>query len=311
MKPNIVQLHTISDLGHLLGQEVLHPQVTVIDFARLGAYNLEDMRVQCDFYVVMFKCCCPDRLRWGQQPFDFQEGSLVCISPKQLIDFENSTASGGGSDGWALFFHPDVLKGTPLGARMREYTFFSYQLSEALHLSDKERNTLTDCVQKIEEELANNMDDYSLTLVLTNIELLLNYCMRYYGRQFITRHNYNRRVVEKVEQVLQDYLAPTRTLSRVRTHDWEKFPTASVVARRLCLSSDYLSDLLRKEVGLSAKDYIHYRLIEEAKERLLTTGKTVNEISFDLGFEYPQYFTRLFKSKTGQTPVEYRQANNI
>lgn len=296
---DIIHLHSISELGHLLGDEVLHPLVHIIDFGRLGAYSLPKVKIQCDFYVVMFKRNCPDILKWGRQPYDFQEGSLVCISPKQIIDFEPSPeGAAGNSEGWTLFFHPDFIRNTTLASKMKEYTFFSYNETEALHLSEKERATLNDIIGKIETELSGNMDEYSPTLIVTSIELLLNYCMRYYGRQFITRKPFNKTVVAKAEDIIREYI------------DGDKgFLSASILAQRLNLSPDYLSDLLRKEIGMNAKDFIHHHLIEEAKHRLLTTDQTVSEICYSLGFEYPQYFTRLFKSKTGQTPLEYRRSN--
>lgn len=298
-----IHLHTVSELGHLLGDEVLHPLVHVIDFARLGAYDIPKVRIQCDFYIVMFKRNCPDTLKWGRQPYDFQKGSLVCISSKQIIDFEPSPdGAAGNSEGWALFFHPDFIRGTSLASRMKEYTFFSYNETEALHLSEKERTKLGDIIGEIETELQENMDEYSQTLILTNIELLLNYCMRYYGRQFITRKPFNRTVVSKAEAIIREYLDGDNGKER-------GFLSASALAQRLNLSPDYLSDLLRKEIGMNAKDFIHHHLIEEAKHLLLTTDQTVSEICYSLGFEYPQYFTRLFKSKTGQTPQEYRHSN--
>lgn len=300
---NIIRLHSISDLGHLLGDEVRHPLVHVIDFGRLGAYDLPKVRIQCDFHVVMFKRNCPDILKWGRQPYDFQEGSLVCISPKQIIDFEPSPdGAAGNSEGWALFFHPDFIRNTSLAQRMKEYTFFSYNETEALHLSEKERATLDDIIGKIETELSENMDEYSQTLIVTNIELLLNYCMRYYGRQFITRKPFNRTIVSKAESIIREYIDGTNDAQ-------VGFLSASMLAQRLNLSPDYLSDLLRKEIGMNAKDFIHHHLIEEAKHRLLTTDQTVSEICYSLGFEYPQYFTRLFKAKTGLTPQEYRRSN--
>lgn len=204
---NIIHLHSISELGHLLGDEVLHPLVHIIDFGILGAYSLPKVKIQCDFYVVMFKRNCPDILKWGRQPYDFQEGSLVCISPKQIIDFEPSPeGAAGNSEGWTLFFHPDFIRNTTLASKMKEYTFFSYNETEALHLSEKERATLNDIIGKIETELSGNMDEYSPTLIVTSIELLLNYCMRYYGRQFITRKPFNRTVVSKAEDIIREYM---------------------------------------------------------------------------------------------------------
>jgi AraC-like DNA-binding protein len=182
---------------------------------------------------------------------------------------------------------------------MKEYTFFSYETSEALHLSDKEKETLYDCIEKIETELQENIDHYSQTLIVSNIELLLNYCQRYYGRQFITRKGSNRTIVEKVADVLTKYF---------NSNELNKngLPSVTYLAEKVNLSPNYLSDLLKKETGMNAKDTIHYYLIEEAKRILLGTNKSISEIAYELGFEYPQYFSKLFKQKTGNTPQEFR-----
>lgn len=300
MQKEIIQLNSISDLGHMVGFEIHHPLVDVIRFEELAEHKLEDVCLKCDFYVIMFKRNCYDRLKWGCQPYDFQEGSLICLPPRLTVDFESASETKKKPEGWALFVHPDLIRGSLLAGRMKDYTFFSYDLSEALHLSEKERSVLDDCVRKIETELTDNMDDYSQMLILSNIELLLNYCMRYYGRQFITRTPYNHQLVAKARDFMNDYLCH-------KHNGWRKFPTASVLADHLHLSVNYLSDLLKKEVNMNAKDFIHHCLMEEAKYRLRDRDKTINEISFDLGFEYPQYFIRLFKSKTGLTPLAYRQ----
>ncbi len=182
---------------------------------------------------------------------------------------------------------------------MKEYTFFSYETSEALHLSDKEKETLYDCIEKIETELQENIDHYSQTLIVSNIELLLNYCQRYYGRQFITRKGSNRTIVEKVADVLTNYF---------NSNELNKngLPSVTYLAEKVNLSPNYLSDLLKKETGMNTKDTIHYYLIEEAKGVLLGTNKSISEIAYELGFEYPQYFSKLFKQKTGNTPQEFR-----
>ncbi|WP_431241427.1 helix-turn-helix domain-containing protein [Flavobacterium sp. P21] len=185
---------------------------------------------------------------------------------------------------------------------MKEYTFFSYETSEALHLSEKEKQILHDCVVKIQNELQENIDNHSQTLIVSNIELLLNYCTRYYGRQFITRKNSNRDIVAKVENLIKEYFAKS---------DLKKngLPTVKDLADALHLSPNYLTDLLKKETGMNAQDHIHYFLMEEAKSILMNTDSSVAEIAYSLGFEYPQYFSKLFKTKTGKTPKEYRNLN--
>jgi AraC-like DNA-binding protein len=276
--------------------------VAVVDFSKADQYIEDGTRISADFYTIMFKNYCANKLRYGRQLFDFQEGSLICIAPKQVLTLDNETEIKEDRMGWGLFFHPDLLRGTSLGSKMHEYTFFSYETAEALHLSDKEKQTLYDCVQKIETELQENIDHHSQNLIVTNIELLLNYCLRYYGRQFITRKNTNSTIVTQVEQLLNTYFRSDKLKEM-------GLPSVKYLADAVHLSASYLSDLLKKETGRNAQDHIHYFLIEEAKNILLNTDHTVSEVAYSLGFEYPQYFSKLFKQKTGQSPVEYRKVN--
>jgi AraC-like DNA-binding protein len=250
----------------------------------------------------MFKNYCANKLRYGRQTYDFQEGSLVCIAPKQVITMDNEIEKKEDMMGWGLFFHPDLLRGTSLGNKMNDYTFFSYEASEALHLSDKERQILYDCILKIESELEENIDNHSQNLIVSNIELFLNYCLRYYGRQFITRKPSNLGTVAQIEKLLINYFKTEKLKEK-------GLPTVKYLADNVHLSASYLSDLLKKETGMNAQDHIHYYLIEEAKNVLLNTDNSVSEIAYSLGFEYPQYFSKLFKQKTGQTPIEYRNLN--
>lgn len=195
-----------------------------------------------------------------------------------------------------------MIRGTSLGNKIKEYTFFSYEINEALHLSDKEKQTLWDCVDKLENELSENIDLHSQTLITSNIELLLNYCARYYDRQFITRKKVNTNLLTKFETLLNSYF-------NSNDQKYKKLPSVKYFAEHLFLSPNYLSDLLKKETGKTAQEYLHYYLIEEAKNNLLNTNDPINEIAFNLGFEYPQYFSKLFKSKTGMTPIAYRNMN--
>lgn len=301
MKP-IINIQSISDINNFVQHKTRHPLVTVIDFSKMDDQMEEGIRISCDFYSVMFKNYCANNMRYGRQSYDFQEGSLVCIAPKQVVTMDTEIIKKENMMGWGLFFHPDLLRGTSLGMKMKDYTFFSYETSEALHLSDKEKEILYDCIQKIETELQENIDHHSQTLIVSNIELLLNYCQRYYGRQFITRKNSNRDIVAQVENVLKGYFFSD-------TLKMEGLPTVSDLADKVNLSPNYLSDLLKKETGMNTKDHIHHFLIEEAKNILLSSNKSVSEIAYELGFEYPQYFSKLFKQKTGNTPQEFRNLN--
>jgi AraC-like DNA-binding protein len=201
-----------------------------------------------------------------------------------------------------LFFHPDLIRATSLNGKIKDYSFFSYEITEALHLSDKEKNILYECVQKIEAELKENIDVHSQFIMVSTIELLLNYCSRFYGRQLITRSQANKKIISQIEAALKQYFS-------VDLIKEKGIPTVKYLAEQVNLSPSYLSDLLKKETGKNAQEHIHFYLIEEAKNNLINSEKTVNEIAYNLGFEYPQYFNKLFKQKTGKTPMEYRNLN--
>lgn len=300
---DILHLKTISDLYRFLDLGYAeHPLIGIVDFSKLSDHTSEEIRIRTDFYSIMFKNYCRNHIRYGRKTLDFQDGSLVCIPPNHIITIDNDIEINAQMMGWGLFFHPDLIRGTSLGSKIHEYSFFSYEISEALHLSDKEKNILYDCIQKINGELHQNIDSYSQILMVSNIELLLNYCSRYYSRQFITRKSANRAVVAKVERMLKTYFED-QTLSS------SGMPSVKYLAQNVHLSPSYLSDLLKKETGLNAQELIHYHVIELAKNILVQTDQSVSEIAYSLGFEYPQYFSRLFKQKTGRTPLEYR-ANN-
>lgn len=301
MKP-IVQIKSISEINRFVKGVTKHPLVAVVDFSKLDEHIDEDIRISCDFYSIMFKNYCANKIRYGRQTYDFQEGSLVCIAPRQVLTMDSEIERKDNMIGWGLFFHPDLVRGASLGGKMKDYTFFSYETSEALHLSDKEQQTLFDCVSKIQSELEENIDNHSQSLIVSNIEVLLNYCLRYYGRQFITRRNSNKDVVSQVKALLKDYF--------VNENLHEKgLPTVKYLAEQAHLSPNYLSDLLKKETGMNTQDHIHYFLIEEAKNILLNSDGSISEIAYALGFEYPQYFSKLFKQKTGTTPQEFRNLN--
>ncbi len=300
---DILQLKTISDLYRFLNLGYAeHPLIAIVDFSKVIEHTKDEIRIKTDFYSIMFKNYCRNHIRYGRKTLDFQDGSLVCIAPNHVITIDNDIEVKEDMMGWGLFFHPDLIRGTSLGHKMKDFSFFSYAISEALHLSDKEKQLLYDCILKIQVELTQNIDSYSQVLMVSNIELLLNYCSRYYGRQFITRKNANIDIVSKVESILKDYFE-----SEEKRNDG--MPSVKDIANRVNLSPSYLSDLLKRETGLNAQDHIHYFVIEQAKNILLQTNQSVSEIAYSLGFEYPQYFSRLFKQKTGKTPLEFRSNN--
>lgn len=297
---DLLHLKTISDLYKFLNLGYAqHPLVAIVDFSKTIEYITEEISIKTDFYSIMFKNYCHNHIQYGRKTFDFQDGSLVCLAPNRVITIDTDVEIKENMMGWGLFFHPDLVRGSSLGSKIKDYSFFSYEMSEALHLSDKEKQLLYDCILKIESELAQNIDSYSQVLIASNIELLLNYCSRYYGRQFITRKSANIDVVSNIENILKGYFENEERRN-------EGMPSVKYLASKVNLSPGYLSDLLKKETGLNAQDHIHYFVIEQAKNILLLTNQSVSEIAYSLGFEYPQYFSRLFKQKTGKTPIEFR-----
>lgn len=300
---DLLHLRSIADLHKLfsLGNSQ-HPLVTVLDFGKVSEKVEQNAKITSDFYSIMFKNYCKNTIRYGRKAIDFQDGNLICIAPNQIIEIDNEIEEREDMLGWGLFFHPDLIRSTTLHDKMKGYSFFSYQITEALHLSEKEKTILFECVQKIETEIHENIDIHSQHIIVSTIELLLNYCMRFYGRQMITRSQTNKSIVNQINDLLSDYF------SEAKVKDLG-LPTVKFLADNVNLSASYLSDLLKKETGKNAQEMIHFYLINEAKTLLMNSDKNVSEIAFELGFEYPQYFNKLFKQKTGLTPIEYRNLN--
>jgi AraC-like DNA-binding protein len=294
---SIADLHKLFDLGNSQ-----HPLVAVLDFSKVNERLIKNSKITTDFYSIMFKNYCKNNFKYGRKSIDFQDGNLICIAPNQIIEIDNEIEEREDKMGWGLFFHPDLIRATALNDNLKNYRFFDYDISEALHLSDKEKNVLYECIQKIQIELQENIDVHSQYIIVSTIELLLNYCSRYYGRQMITRSQTNKTIITQIEIILASYF------SEIKLKD-KGLPSVKFLADNVNLSPSYLSDLLRKETGKNAQEHIHFYLIEEAKNLLLNSEKNINEIAYDLGFEYPQYFNKLFKKKTGKTPMEYRNLN--
>lgn len=299
-----IHLQTIGDLYRFFNMDshIQHPLVGVLDFSKVNEHIVEETKVSADFYSLIFKTYNRNNVKYGRKIVDFENGSLICMAPNQIIEMDNDTEQEAEMNGWGLFFHPDFIRASSLNDKMKEYSFFSYEISEALHLSEKEKQTLYDCVQKLSAELQGNMDVHSQSIMISTIELLLNFCSRFYGRQFITRKNSNHAVVTQITHLLEGYFKANAIADK-------GLPTVKYLSEQVHLSPGYLSDLLKKETGKNAQDHIHFYLIEEAKNILLNTDKSVGEIAYALGFEYPQYFNKLFKQKTGKTPVEFRSLN--
>ena len=299
----IIHLKSITDLHKLfnLGNSQ-HPLVTILDFSKVNEHLIQNSKIITDFYSIMFKNYCKNNFKYGRKAIDFQDGNLICIAPNQTIEIDNEIEDREDKMGWGLFFHPDLIRATSLNNNLKSYRFFDYEVSEALHLSDKEKNVLYGCIQKIQIELQENIDVHSQYIIVSTIELLLNYCSRFYGRQMITRSQTNKSIIAQIESILTKYFAETKITE-------QGLPTVKFLADNVQLSPSYLSDLLKKETGKNAQEHIHFYLIEEAKNYLINTEKNINEIAYSLGFEYPQYFNKLFKQKTGNTPMEYRNLN--
>jgi len=296
---NITKLENISEYNTMRGIETLHPLVSVYDLS--GMKLIPPMRVHFGFYCVFLKESICGDLKYGCNYYDYQEGTLVFIAPGQVVGIGNIPGSPH-PEGWALLFHPDLIRGTSLGRNIKEYTFFSYEANEALHLSEKERQIILDCLNKIDHELHQSIDKHSKKLIANNIELLLNYCMRFYDRQFITRSVVNKDILVRFENLLDNYLKSEITKSL-------GLPTVKYCADQLHLSANYFGDLIKKETGKSAQEHIQLKLIDIAKERIFDTSKSVSEIAYELGFKHPQHFSRMFKNETGQSPNEYRSLN--
>lgn len=295
----VVKYDNIFQYNEARGVETLHPLVSVIDFSKCGPAYYE--RQTYGFYTVFLKDVKCGDMRYGRSYYDYQEGTLVFLAPGQVIGFENTNVQYQ-PKGWALLFHPDLLRGTSLGRNIGSYSFFSYEVSEALHLSEQERGVVIDCLHNILNELQHGIDNHSRTLIVSNIELLLNYCTRFYERQFITRVNVNHDVLTGFERLLSDYFTGERPLQ-------EGVPSVRWCAGQLNLSPNYFGDLVKKETGKSAQEYIQLKVIDIAKERIFDPGRSISEIAYSLGFRYPQHFTRLFKKVVGCSPNEYRAAN--
>lgn len=296
MDKKLLNIETVSEYNDMLGVETLHPLVSVIDLSR--AKPMKHMRHTFGFYVVFLKDEKNCDLLYGRQRYDYQKGSVISLAPGQVIGIED-TGEVFQPKGWALCFHPDLIHGTTLGRNMKEYSFFSYEVNEALHLSEKERTIFIDCLEKIQHELQYAIDRLSKRLISTHIELLLDYCLRFYERQFVTRSNVNHDILTRFERLLDDYFTGERAGSN-------GLLSVKQCANELCLSPNYFGDLIKKETGKTAQEYIQSRLIDIAKERILDPSKSLSQIAYDLGFQYPQHFTRLFKKIVGQTPNEYR-----
>jgi AraC-like DNA-binding protein len=304
MTKKIIHIKSINQLHKLLDYKpTKHPLVTLIKYDDIDFSIIpENTKVILDFYAISLKSMSSGVLKYGRQHIDFDEASMICTSPGQVVSV-NEPDDDWKVKGWGLYFHPDLIRNSFLGEKINDYRFFSYQEHEALHVSEAENQVLKNVLQTIKQEYSLNLDVFSTDLIISNIEVLLNYCKRFYGRQFITRQAFHSDFVSRFEKLIKTYFDNQMTLEK-------GLPSVKYCAEQLALSPNYLSDLLKQETGKTTQEHIHFHLIEKAKDKLLNTNETINEIAYGLGFEQAQNFSRLFKRKTGESPKVFRQAYN-
>lgn len=293
----VIKVDTIDQYNKLFGFETLHPLVCIVDLSKAEIWP-EHYRFNYGVYCLYVKDAKCGNIRYGRQIYDYQEGSVIGFAPGQIanVDMERGMKP----SGIGILFHPDLIRGTSLGKEIKRYSFFSYESNEALHLSEQERRIIIDCFEKVQIELEHAIDKHSKHLISKNIELLLDYCMRFYDRQFSTRTEANKDVLIKFEQLLDEYLQDDLLRE-------QGLPTVRYFADKICLSPNYFGDLIKKETGKTAQEYIQNKVINLAKEWIIGTDKTVSQIAFELGFQYSQHFNRIFKKNVGCTPNEYRR----
>jgi AraC-like DNA-binding protein len=298
------QYNSVNDYNVFNNHETLHPLVSVINFSNAKSRDWDGqkkIKINYGLYCIFLKEVKCGDLKYGCNYYDYEEGTLVFVAPGQVVEFETDGKLYQ-PKGYALVFHPDLIHGTHLGRHIQDYSFFGYQSHEALHLSEKERQVVMDCLEKIKFELQHAVDKHSKKLIVSNIELFLNYCNRFYDRQFITRDTVHKGILEKFEELLNKYFSSDEPLQA-------GLPSVAYCAGKLNLSPNYFGDLIKKDTGKSAQEYIQAKVIDVAKERVFDIDKSISEVAYELGFKYPQHFTRLFKQRTGYAPVEYRRLN--
>lgn len=298
-------INSIHEAHKLLGlNKPKHPLVSVFkakDYE--GAQVFEDVKVVIGLYRIILKSSSyHGRIKYGRNSYDYEEGTLIFSAPGQVMEYGIETEPVEGIEGWTLAFHPDLIRSHQLSNKISQYSFFNYELTEALHLSDDEQRTIEELVEKIIKEYGQNLDQHSQHLIISNIELLLDYCLRFYDRQFYTRTNLNNDIVSKFEKLLISYY-------KSDNHIQNGIPTVVYCGKALNISPPYLSDLLKKETGKTAKEHIHSFILDKAKNNLLNSTKSISQVGYELGFEYPQHFSNLFKAKTGFSPSEFRNLN--
>ena len=297
MHDEIIKLDTIEKYNRILGIKTLHPLVSVTDLS-----TLKDIKHCCKefgFYCIYYKDLECGTIQYGRSKYDYQEGTMLFIAPGQIAGINDGGATPS-PRGYVLMFHPDLLYGTPLARRMKDYNFFSYDSNEALHMSEREKQIILNCFHEISAELEHAIDKHTKQIIASTIETMLNYCTRFYDRQFITREIPNRGILSRFEKTVHQWFES----GKAREFG---LPTVQMCASEACLSPNYFGDLIKKELGKTAQEYIRLYVIDRAKELIAENELNVSEIAYELGFKYPHHLTRVFKKVTGMTPNEYRR----
>ena len=295
---DVIRIDRVEQYNDLFGLETPHPLVSVVDLSQ-ATKSPTRFTLSYGVYAVFLKQVKCGDIRYGRNTYDYQEGTVVCFAPGQVAQMDMPPGTKAQAQG--IIFHPDLIRGTSLGKAIKQYSFFSYQSNEALHLSEEEKGIFTDCLDKISIELRHPADKHSKRLISRNIELLLDYCMRFYERQFTTRSEANRNVLVRFEDLLDEYF-------RNNMGETNGLPTVKYFANKVCLSPNYFGDLVKKETGKTAQEHIQDKIMDTAKDMIAGTEMTVSQIAYELGFQYSQHFNRLFKKNAGCTPREYRKS---
>ena len=293
----MIRIDSVDVYNKLFGFETRHPLITVVDLSEATRWPLRTKFAYGVYALFLKDARCGD-IKYGRKSYDYRDGTIVCFAPGQVVEVEMAPDTR--PAGYGLLFHPDLIRGTALGQEIRNYSFFSYETNEALHLSDEERQTIRDTLQKVEQELDHAIDKHSRRLITANVGLLLDYCMRFYDRQFITRSEVNSDILTRFERLLDAYFDTDMQRQ-------EGLPSVKYFADKVFLSSNYFGDVIRKLTGMTASEHIQNKVIDRVKEQLLSSDKTASQIAYELGFQYPQHLSRMFKRITGLTPNEFRQ----
>lgn len=301
MNDKIVEITSISQIHQMLGiEKPKHPLVTVLrNNDRLATLSSSDIKFSFNLFIINLKAGMNVTCMYGRNNYDYQEGTMVFMAPGQTVKVDSNAQPPDLTKSWILLFHPDLIRKSELGMKINDYSFFNYEVNEALHVSEDEKQFLNQIIANIEREYSQNIDRHSQELIISNIKMVLDYCIRYYDRQFLTRTNLNKDIICKFNTVLKKYFDSSLP-SEIG------LPSVKYLGEELGISPYYLSDLLKKETGRNTKEHIHFYIIDKAKTILLNSTKSISEIAYDLGFEYPQHFAKVFKNKTGFSPTEYR-----